>query len=142
MQHADAGGRSIVTLAALRVRDASDIWEDVRARGDQILVTQRYGDAGCLMARWHAGHESLNLVAQIAVLPNDAALGGLVLIIVTSETPGSVSVSHVVLMRAPRHVHHRKHVAGMQELRGRDELIDVAPARLRVRGRGRAVKRA
>ena len=64
------------------------------------------------------------------------------LIIVTSETPGSVSVSYVALMRAPRHVHRRKHIARMQELRGRDELIDVAPPRLRVRRRGGAVKRA
>src|SRR3954468_7728106 len=77
----------------------------------------------------------LNIVTEVAVLPDDSPVRGLVLIVVAAEAAGGIRVAEIVLVRAPAHLHRRKHVAGVEPLRRADQLIDLAA----VGGRQRCV---
>ena len=57
----------------------------------------------------------------------------LVLVVVAPETAGRIDVPDVVRIRAPRHVHRRKHVSRPDVLRARDRAFDQASVGGRIR---------
>src|SRR5688572_6223988 len=64
-------------------------------------------------------------MAPLAILADDKPTGGLVEVVVTPETSRRLGMAELTRIRAPSHVHGRKHVAAIDLLRRRDGLRDA-----------------
>lgn len=65
-----------------------------------------------------------NIVADLAVLGNDLAVGGLVLVVVAAETAGSIEVTDVVRVRVPLDLHRREIVPLVNVFYAVNGLVD------------------